>query len=1147
MPDTNYNVSYSSIIIEIAEKAYNGEYGEGVFELNTPANESMLAEAWERVGQFLPEYWSPEGWDIDKPGGIIVSRIQSEYFAISEQRDVDASVFEEEKGDFVGPSTPVITTQDILAEGANDPDVQAAYAALTGSDPSAREIDSVDDNISINDTDTPPAQTDGEIDSSPALLSVDPPAAVEDHPAVTDASDSVSAPVFKDTDDLHFVYNRDGELIDVCMVTDDGLDFSLSETINVDLLAEIISLDEGFHDTIADILRYYDLCCDETFEESAPVSFVDYMDNKLAEFLENYQERERVDGPAETGSSSSDTSDETHKGAPQPDYRERVAVHDEKLQNRKDSILGVRDFFGSYHDLARTVNAYKGGVEINGKVPTKFDVFTSFYRFSKAELFETLIIDAVKLALDKPDRDNIDRGIEHSGGTSIDRVSPDFGGKDSVGIHDSGYISKDTPPDGRLQILRNDLPQAGRFYGADMSKPIERLSTSDMRVFSTNPDRVNGNGITITSNQGVVRTVPDVRMVELRGNFYLVDPFGKIIDKNERFSVENTAVERLAGLDVSSSPSMREALADLAADKYGGDLAKAKDALSNETISRFCDRIESTYAREAAAIRDNILPQEQTARDGLSEKLDVLREIEPQLKPGATLEEVKAQRVDLQAAIDASDARIQQLELRAERLENLAINGSPVSADDRLASAIDSEKNSIGRSVERIEVVSVDMPRIESLIENAKAEVEVDRDHVDKDAPAATADEVPDEDADAATADEVPDEDADAAAADEVPAEEVDVPGEDADTAAADEVPAEEVDVPDEDADAAAADEEDIESDPENASDTDVPENILANIRHEDDTPSIESTPNVALEADQKDDFMDTSVPSDTESIGSGDLDIPQDYIDELDNALVATFQNGLDYFASFAEDFDFNEFARAISPEFALLDDIIGDISDATSLDTALSAVGERVVDAFVDTIDHKMDQLQDLVDIGKEIFAHISDVFGADSAMVASDGMDARVAELDLQPQLQAAFDEVGDGVLLGGSSADPTEYYIDDLVVRVDEGLFNAATGEDVSSFDSSDTASDFLDTMSDYVSTAVAAVDFGVELPANRVDTGVELNSPSDVEARTGDAFEVDHDDPVDTITDKPETNVSIPEKSSTDDADVGSILEFILGG
>jgi len=415
-------------------------------------------------------------------------------------------------------------------------------------------------------------------------------------------------------------------------------------------------------------------------------------------------------------------------------YEERFQQHSAAYEKRKEFSDSSRDTFASYHKMAKIYNAYKGGIEIDGKVPTKLDVGLSCVKFMNTNLVETLIISALKYALDKEDKKQDTVSKEET------KQDVDFGAVDKNGVYDNGYISKDTPNIGqdKIDFNRQFSSEAGKFYGADMTKPVDKTSNDIYTIRTTNPDTVNGKGVEIVSKESAEkRTFPDIRYVEISGNHVLIDPFGKIVDKFDKLNETpdfNGKNGSLSGLDVSGYRGMGDFLKECAGQR-GITVRELKENISQEAMSRFCDRVEKSWGKELSSIEERLTVCKNEYHS-LSSQKGLLERYEKIASRENDTEALK----EIRSAIDGIDKklegcrqegigltdRVESLKEYAGRLEK----STPRNLETRWKDATDSEKKAVGRSIERIDRSSgVDNEKIKAAIEKGSEKI---KDFTDK-------------------------------------------------------------------------------------------------------------------------------------------------------------------------------------------------------------------------------------------------------------------------------------------------------------------------------------------------------------------------------------------------------------------------------
>lgn len=727
--------AYSEVLDELAQKAFDGGYGTTPFEAGTEGNRALLHDAYEKVGAHLPEeYWlSFDGAD----GGIVLKSIQWRCDYLVEKDVADNGL------DFSAAS---------FAMEQEDADANAHPAELQSRDSTVLEADNPQILV-----DAIVASNEGRLERGEDLIQLQPETIAELEKRGVDVSglvgtesmsnqeternngaghdvaagqqppsaqNDVASPVETENQGETGV-DRESRQADLMQFANDSHGDNVLITIerdSDDAPKDIILIDQN-----GDELRLSDITAslaggDERIEEifgrtlemaDRGEDWKEYLQTSLTEYAETLREPRDISVEEDQNNNQVDGDDQNQK------YQDRFEYHQQAYANRIEAGGGfTKDTFAAYHEMAKIYNAYKGGIEIDGRVPDAADVYLAYSKFANSNIFETLLIDAIRTAVEKPERNDVEQ-VNPS--DNVEKPSTDI-----FGIQESGRI--DAPVDEQtaknISAYRKDLPEAAMSYGADMTK-VDRGSRDDITIRTTNAQNAGGRGVSITLDSAKRFTMPDLRLVDFKGERMLVDPFGKVLDVvsgDGKFKVGQT----LTGLDVSSSENGKVALETYARDN-GISVEQAKTEISATCQERFCDRIQDSYRVEARAIEQTVIPREQETKADIEAKIANLGRMEQMATTPEDKASIEQKRADLQEAKTTIEGRITALKDRVDQLHTLADRGVARSLSDRFADAVASEKGAIGRSVTTVDF-GVDMKAISNDVrggvEEIKARVE---------------------------------------------------------------------------------------------------------------------------------------------------------------------------------------------------------------------------------------------------------------------------------------------------------------------------------------------------------------------------------------------------------------------------------------
>lgn len=740
---------YKEAVVEIAEKAFSGDYGDNPFEVGSDANKAMEKDAWERIGQFDPDNWLLDsGSPIDGP---IMEAIRDVYDSTAEKAALDGSpesfqnAWAEEQNEaraYTDRGEP--TSKDaVLLQSDNIPrdlsvmDKQNEARIAAGEKPLYLENATIEqlagmgiDASRFKDPDSPPLEipvenngndvdrpvenaavpeevvpasndTDGEQNVNGNITGNDiSPQEDGADPAIDKPGEIIDPELKELMANIEPKYDEDGNLIDLVSRNEAG-----EETTLVDMFTALLETDpEG-------IGEIYRTALDPEKNDGNPVEcFSHLLENYLADRIVDRPDNETGEAKADPVGATDNDSDasKTDKAPESTSYQERFDYHKERIEDIKGQPIAFRgDTFKAYHEMEQVYAAFKGGIEMNGKVPNAVDFGVSVYNFLHSNILETLIVYALRATIQEFTPDKVDN-------EPSDKVtSPEP--TDKHGFREDGTIDH-TPDKNTIDavgVARKVDPVAGTSFGADMSQ-VDKRSTPDVTIRSTNPDGMNGRGVQVTLDNADKFTFPDVRLVDIKGTSMLVDPFGKVLDvigDSDKYHVGQI----LGGkLDVSGSKAGAEALETYARDN-GISVDQAKIEISVECQERFAERIESTFKPEAKAIETYIIPRELETRTELNTALATIEKLETMPDSPIPKEDLDKMKADIVAARDTLDGKIETLKDRVLGLEASAKKHTyDQSISDRFSAAVSSEKNAVGRSVLTVDL-GVDRKKMDAV------------------------------------------------------------------------------------------------------------------------------------------------------------------------------------------------------------------------------------------------------------------------------------------------------------------------------------------------------------------------------------------------------------------------------------------------
>lgn len=717
-------------IHDIAVKAFEGYYGDNPFGTDTEGYERLFADAWELIGQY-----DPENWYGDDNTNIIMDTIRDDYDLMARAEAIEnmpesirgaweIEAMEEEAAKH--PLTPM-SVDDIILKSDNPGrdltilDKQNEYKISNGDKPVYLDNATIDtlagqgiDASRFKDPSSPPLEVpvavsveyqpvenveqqntneeQDHVDNAMDAQAIDNTDA-EDNPHTDSVAnvyteeDGTSLP-----DNMRLVVDDEGNPIDIAFVDPDQENGEITLS---DILKDMVEQDPEF---FTDVFKNAVDMAENGEDYKTYLS--DAIDRYATEHTEIPNDVEAEKG-SDAGSEKVTVDETTVKDEV---YQKRFDEYTEKIKDAREKFVPLRgDTIDAFNQMARVYNAYKGGIEIGSRVPSMVDVAVSAMNFVRTNPMETLIIHALRFAVDELRSKDVEKeekleDIEKNQSAAAEAPV------DKEGFRENGTIDRAPTSDtvSSVEMARKGDPLAGKSFGADMSK-VDRGSTDSVKIRTTNPDAIQGRGIQVTLDNADKFIFPDIRLVELKGTNMLVSPFGKVVevlDNTDKYQVG----QQLGGqLDASSSKRGSEAL-DTFAKEHGITREEAKNAITAECKERFCARIESSYKVEAKAIESHVIPRELETKAELNSAIATIERLET--IPGTPIdkETLSKTKEELLSARTTLDGKIADLGTRVKELEKSEKAGVARSLNERFADAVSSEKKAIGRSVFTVDV-----------------------------------------------------------------------------------------------------------------------------------------------------------------------------------------------------------------------------------------------------------------------------------------------------------------------------------------------------------------------------------------------------------------------------------------------------------
>lgn len=430
------------------------------------------------------------------------------------------------------------------------------------------------------------------------------------------------------------------------------------------------------------------------------------------------------------GSWSDTDKQEPEQGSDNDPLREQyIKKMDEMREKKSEQIPYYRNIFLNYYDMKEKYYAMKADVPINGKPVTKTDLTISVIRFLNSRLIETLILQWIENRADRKENDD-KPDVDNQHENWQDR---DMGVKDDAGAYDNGY-AKNVDRTEADAARNTDNPEYGQFFGANTTGDIDkRFSREDRVVWRANPliefaPRIDP----YKQDVSRVQRIPGMRTVEMSGNFYLVNPFGKI--EATKIYHQESVVKSFPDMDVTrQNDALVARMNDVAAER-GLTLDQYKEEIEDRCKEAFADRIEAQWEGESqrlgsliesikgdiGAIRDqinNVDLQEQKIEAGN------LSDTEKQ----ELLTEVAGVRKELEAGLEKAQDRLDNIEKYKDYIDNAKDIASKSDLESRFSRAAIGESIAAGRAENVIYVSETLSAAIERLMPNDHEKQDVDK------------------------------------------------------------------------------------------------------------------------------------------------------------------------------------------------------------------------------------------------------------------------------------------------------------------------------------------------------------------------------------------------------------------------------------
>lgn len=375
--------------------------------------------------------------------------------------------------------------------------------------------------------------------------------------------------------------------------------------------------------------------------------------------------------------------EQAEKDAKIDQYKEKIEALQEKKQNQAykgGTFYRFFDMQEKYYKAKIDRLSDAGGKEV---AASTVDLIGSVVGFLRSNLLETFVLTIISKAVEIiKDQVDISKNSEvetakptaqtdDSEEDKVDKIDYDPNSiADDIGVKDNGIFQGDTRPLERdeLNRIRSSNPNYGQFLGVDtVSYPGREVDINGDkgRVWTTGYQPHPATG----------RNVSTLRVFEIKGDYYLVNAFGKV----EASSVANST---------DKAPTFPRYFIRNCS---GKDIEKMISAAKADVASK----IENGWKGDLDNLSDKIF-QTRVDIQHYTEKLSLLERAETHVTDKDRLTDIKEWK-------DKVSDTISQLERRVEGMENFrdtvkGFDGSKLSVDDKLKQVFNIEAKASGRA-----------------------------------------------------------------------------------------------------------------------------------------------------------------------------------------------------------------------------------------------------------------------------------------------------------------------------------------------------------------------------------------------------------------------------------------------------------------
>jgi len=443
------------------------------------------------------------------------------------------------------------------------------------------------------------------------------------------------------------------------------------------------------------------------------------------------------------------------------------------FEDTKDKYA-FRNIFASVDRLSFNIAAYRAGLPgAGGKLVTGGQIAINVLEVLRGNILDSIVEVGIKKALDKiveAREAQVDRGIE--------RDTPDTPRESNPTAHDFEHPSEhidrsvNAPPEQNADRETNKPEPVFRENGSISPKATkDEIKTASERIDKSNP--AGGNfcgadmkaeprvfkGISTWSTDRNIEThtvvidgkedrlsVQSMRVADVAGNRYLVDPCGKAIP------IEVTKPTTLIDIGTDGRgyiPSLdrmatkaESAKVEAYATANDKTVAEAKAEFSEKAVAAYIEKAETRIESHKTFLEGKVSEHREVI-DGYKDNIDRLsraveelkgkadrigtdmpQEVSAKAELEAKISELKDGIAKLEGAIDERQRTIDKYEATIERYRNaIDVAKSDTSTSDKLSAVIEAESSATGRF--ETDLVGLNPADVEKIAKDLEASDEV--------------------------------------------------------------------------------------------------------------------------------------------------------------------------------------------------------------------------------------------------------------------------------------------------------------------------------------------------------------------------------------------------------------------------------------